>query len=136
MEHIKIFLDTSTVHGLSWISNTTRWSRLFWIVTVIAGFTGAILLIHASFYNWEKRPVSTTIETLPISEVTFPNVTLCPPRNSLLDLNYDIMLAVNITLDNKTRKYLLDCMKDWNLDLQTNYYFSAQESSKMINVSN
>ena len=39
----------------------------------------------------------TTIETLPISEMRFPKVTVCPPKNSFTDLNYDIILADNLT---------------------------------------
>ena len=112
MEHIKTFLDTSTVHGLSRISGTRKLSRLFWILVVISGFIGSVYLIHISFYNWEKSPISTTTETLPISQITFPNVTVCPPRNSFLNLNYDIMLSQNKTLDNKARKELFDYSLD------------------------
>ena len=45
MELLKEFLNTSTIHGLSWISNTRRHTRLFWIFVVAAGFSGAIFLI-------------------------------------------------------------------------------------------
>ena len=96
MEHIKTFLDTSTIHGLSWISSSTKWSKLIWILIVIGGFTGAGYLIYESFHNWQQSPITTTIETLPISEIIFPNVTVCPPKNSLLELNYDIMKANEI----------------------------------------
>jgi len=81
MEHIKAFLDTSTIHGLSWISVSRKWSRLFWIMVVFGGFVGAGTLIYNSFHNWYQSPITTTIETLPISEITFPNVTVCPPEN-------------------------------------------------------
>ena len=91
MEHLKTFFETSTIHGLSWISQTKRCSRLFWTIIVIGGFTGAFVLINESFANWEQSPITTTIETLPISELTFPNISICPPQNSFLTLNYDIM---------------------------------------------
>ena len=107
MEHVKTFLDTSTIHGLSWISSSRRWSRIFWILTVIGGFTGAILLIHASFYNWNQNPILTTIKTLPISEITFPNVTVSPPQQAYLNLNYDIMEADKKEIGEATRKELL-----------------------------
>ena len=108
MEHVKEFLDSSTIHGLSWISGTRRWSRLFWILIVIGGFSGAGYLIYTSFDNWEKSPITTTIETLPISQITFPNVTVCPPRNSFLNLNDDFKQSENIKLDNDTRDELFD----------------------------
>ena len=108
MENIKTFFDTSTIHGLSWISGTRRWSRFYWIMIVALGFSGAGYLIYTSFHNWEQSPISTTIETLPISQITFPNITVCPPRNSFLNLNYDFKQSENIDIENKTRKELLD----------------------------
>ena len=39
MENIKLFLETSTIHGLSYIAGSRTWVKLFWIITVIAGFT-------------------------------------------------------------------------------------------------
>ena len=103
MEHIKTFFDSSTIHGLSRISSTTRWSRFFWVLVVIGGFTGAGYLIYVSNYNWEQSPITTTIETLPISQITFPNITVCPPQNLFLDLNYDIVLANKIKLEDEMR---------------------------------
>ena len=103
MEHIKTFFDSSTIHGLSKISSTRRWSRFFWVLVVIGGFTGAGYLIYVSNYNWEQSPITTTIETLPISQITFPNITVCPPQNLFLDLNYDMVLANKIKLEDDTR---------------------------------
>ena len=112
MEHIKTFLDSSTIHGLSWISTTRRWSRLFWLLIVIGGFSGAGYLIHASFYNWELSPISTAIETLPISHITFPNVTVCPPKNSTLNLNHVIEQSKGVILGNNTRNKLINYAMD------------------------
>ena len=41
---------------------------------VAAGFTIAAVLIKGSFDNWADNQIATTIETLPISAVTFPKV--------------------------------------------------------------
>ena len=108
MEHIKTFLDISTIHGLSWISSTKKWSRLLWILIVIGGFSGAGYLIYESFDSWKQSPISTTIETLPISKITFPNVTVCPPRDLFLNLNYDIKESENIEFDKDKRKTLIE----------------------------
>ena len=108
MNLMKHFLNTSTIHGLSFISNTRRYARLFWIFVVFAGFTGAIILINESFNNWKQSPVSTTIETWPIEKITLPNVTICPPKNSFLNLNYDILQAEKQNLLQKTRHELFD----------------------------
>ena len=98
MEGVKNFLDSSTIHGLSYISSTRKYIRLFWIFVVIAGFLTAGYLIQQSFQYWAESPVKTTVETLPISEITFPKLTVCPPRNTFTDLNYDLMLIENVSL--------------------------------------
>ena len=88
MEHIKNFLESSTIHGLTYIS-AANWKILkaFWVLVVISGFTGAGVIIHQSFQSWDESPVKTTIETHPIAEITFPKVTVCPPKNTYTDLN-------------------------------------------------
>ena len=112
MEHIKTFFDTSTIHGLNYISSTRKLSRLFWILVVIGGFSVAGYLIYESFDNWKQSPISTTIETLPISKIMFPNVTVCPPKNLFLNLNYDILKAENKTIDkDRRKKFIEDCLE-------------------------
>ena len=111
MEQIRIFLETSTIHGLNYISTTRKYARAFWILVVLAGFTGAGYLIHTSFQSWADSPIRTTVETLPISEIKFPKVTVCPPKNTFTDLNYDLMLAENFTLTDEMREELIDYSK-------------------------
>ena len=112
MEHIKTFLESSTIHGLYYISSTRRWSRLFWILTVIGGFSGAGYLINLSFDNWDQSPITTTIETLPISKITFPNVTVCPPKNLFLNLNYDILQSGKRKLEKDKRQEFIKTSSD------------------------
>ena len=106
MESIRNFLESSTIHGLSYISTTRKYVRVFWILVVIGGFSGAGVLIFTAFQSWADSPVKTTIETHPISEITFPKVTVCPPKNTYTDLNYNLMMTENMTLDNDTKKEL------------------------------
>ena len=106
MDSIRNFLESSTIHGLAYIATGRNYVKLFWFLVVIAGFTGAGVLIYSSFQSWAESPVKTTIETLPITEITFPKVTVCPPKNTYTDLNYDLMMAENMTLDNDTRQEL------------------------------
>ena len=103
MEGLKDFLESSTIHGLTYISTTRKLVRPFWVLIVIAGFSAAGLLIYQSFQSWAESPVRTTIETLPINEITFPKVTVCPPKNTFTDLNYDLKITENMTLNNDTR---------------------------------
>ena len=98
MEDVRTFLESSTIHGLSYLSSTRKYARLFWLCVILCGFSGACFLIYKSFHSWAESPVRTTVETLPISELKFPKVTVCPPRNTYTDLNYDLMLAENVSL--------------------------------------
>ena len=78
MEEVRTFLDSSTIHGLAYISSSRKFLRVFWSMVVIAGFTGAGIMIYESFQSWADSPVKTTIETHPITDFTFPKVTVCP----------------------------------------------------------
>ena len=47
-----------------------------------------------------------TIKTRPITEITLPKVTVCPPKNTFTNLNYDLMMLENMTMNNETREEL------------------------------
>ena len=108
VEEIKQFFELSTIHGLHYISNTRKCSRLFWTLVVIGGFLGAGYLIYESFHNWQQSPISTTVETLPISKILVPNVTVCPPKNLILNLNYDILESEEVKFGNRERETLFE----------------------------
>ena len=116
MEGVRTFLESSSIHGLTYISSTRKYVRLFWILVVISGFVGISLLIKESFDSWSDSPVKTTIETLPISKIKLPKVTVCPPKDTYTDLNYDLMMTENITLSNQMRdhmfKYALEILDE------------------------
>ena len=128
MERLRSFLESSTIHGLGYISTTKSFARAFWVLVVISGFTGAGVLIYQSFKSWADSPIVTTIENLPIEKFTFPKVTVCPPKNTYTDVNYDIMKAGNVNLDEMTRNEL------------ANYVMSVLEDDKydkmMTNINN
>ena len=93
MEGVQSFFESSTIHGLTYICTTRKYVRLFWILVVLTGFAVAGYLINKSFETWAESPIKTTIETRPMSEIRFPKVTVCPPKNTHTDLNYKLMLA-------------------------------------------
>ena len=106
------FLESSSIGGLNHIATGRKYIRLFWILVVLTGFIGAGVLIYQSFESWQESPVKTTIETLPISQITLPKVTVCPPKNTYTDLNYDLMMTENMTLDDDTRNVLMNYAKE------------------------
>ena len=135
MEGVRAFLEASTIHGLTYISTTRKYARLFWIFVVTAGFLGAILLIKESFDSWSESPVKTTIETLPIAEMKLPKVTVCPPKDTFTDLNYDLMMTENITLTDEMRdemfKYALEVIDEDIFSL--NNWTKFHEEDKFYN---
>ena len=112
MDGVKEFLQSSTIHGLVYIASSRRNVRLFWLCVVTAGFIGAGLMIRQSFSEWASRPVSTTIETLPISGIPFPNISVCPPRSSFTTLIPDLIRARNITFDQENRRDLAGAVSE------------------------
>ena len=106
MNILKQFLEVSTIHGFYHISSTSKLVRIFWIWVVLTGFIGASLLIYNSFESWRESPVKTTIKTMAIDNLKFPNVTVCPPKNTYTNLNYDLLMTENLTLTNETRTIL------------------------------
>ena len=75
MEIIKTFMKVSSIHGLNHISMTVKYSRFFWIIVVILGFTGAGFMTYQSFKTWNESPIKTTEETRPIRDIRFPKIT-------------------------------------------------------------
>ena len=125
MGDLQTFLESSSISGLNFISTTKRYAKLFWIIVVVLGFTGAGVMIFQSFQDWGNNPISTTIETRPIAEIKFPKVTVCPPKDTYTDLNYDLMLLENKTLDNNTRHNLTNYATEL---LQDNVYASVMNN--------
>ena len=127
MEGVRTFLESSTIHGLIFISTTRKYVRLFWILVVIAGFVGASLIIKESFDSWSESPVKTTIDTLPISEIRFPKIIVCPPKNTFTDLNYDLMMTENITFTEEMR----DEMFKFAVEVHNDDSFSQNNWTKL-----
>ena len=108
MDVLKDYLEASSLAGLSFISSSNSvWSRSAWIIAVIPSVFFAVYQIDSTFKSWDKNPVSTDIEVLPISGVKLPGITVCPPKGSHTALNYDLIRAKNITLDNKDRQEMI-----------------------------
>ena len=90
-EPFREFLETSTLHGLVYISKAeSKWGRVLWTVSVLLSLSLATILINNSFQDWSAQPVSSVISTHPIKDLRFPNVTVCPPKGTNTALNYDL----------------------------------------------
>ena len=73
MESVTEFLEASSINGLAHISTgRNKLQKIFWVLVVVICLLLAAQLIHSSLDDWARNPVSTTIETFPIRDVTFP----------------------------------------------------------------
>ena len=133
MEEFRLFLKSSTIHGLSYIPSTRKCVRYAWILVVIGGFTGAGFLIHQSFENWYQSPVTTTLKTKPISKVTFPKVAVCPKKNIYTNLNYDLMTSTRLILTENTRKELINYAMEVSQDI---FYHEIMKNLSKLDDSN
>ena len=58
---------------------------------------------HSFLSVFRKRPflfqITNEVHKMPITNIHLPKVTVCPPKNTFTDLNYDIMMSEHIKLD-------------------------------------
>ena len=134
METLTKFLESASINGLIHVATSQKIAKLFWTLVVLNGFIFAGYLIIESFNSWADNPIRTTIETLPITELKFPNVTVCPPKNTLTDLNYDLVQSKNKVLSTEEKEELHsffieivdeNCyMDDWDKLFEENRFFN------------
>ena len=102
------FLESSTIHGLAHIAKGRNiYARVIWVLIVIACFSIGISLIDKAFYSWATTPIITTVDTRPISEVIFPEITVCPPSGTDTALNLDLEGTKEIDLSEEQREELI-----------------------------
>ena len=77
-----------------------------WVLIVCLGFVGAGILISKSYKEWQEKPIATSITTHPIDDLEFPNVTICPPKDSNTALYHDLVKAGNRSLSDDKRRIL------------------------------
>ena len=100
----KEFLESSTIHGLVYISTSKATIlKLFWSIIVVIAFGTALKLISNSYMEWNIDPVSTSVSTHPIEELDFPTITICPPTGYNTALNYDLVQAGKLALTKEDR---------------------------------
>ena len=141
MNLVTDFLESSSIAGLSLIAGTRSFRRVFWVAVVTAAFTTAFCIIDQSLSNWAENPVTTTVETIPITEIRFPKVTVCPPQDTYTNLNYDLMMVGNMSIDQvrtsqfedfvKLVKNMTDSIQNYESTAASKLYF--EEENKFQN---
>ena len=72
-----------------------------------------------------------------MSKITFPKITVCPPKNTYTDLNYAILLTESIILDNETRNkltnYAVELLNDINYNMVMSDMHTLQDKDRFLN---
>ena len=61
MELVRTFLESSSIHGLSYIASTRKVARIGWFLIIFVSFSCAANFIFASLQSWSKNPVTTRV---------------------------------------------------------------------------
>ena len=78
-EQFDAFCRQTAIHGLTYVANSNKaFERVVWLVFVIVAFAISVLMIHKSFEDAAMNPVLTTIDTIDVTNVPFPAVTVLP----------------------------------------------------------
>ena len=112
MDIVTTYLESGSINGLNHIASTKKWEKLFWILVVNGGFVISGFLIVEMYIEWGDNPIRTDVDTSLMSKVRFPKVTVCPPKDTFTDLNYDIMRAEKKNLTLKERDELYKFARD------------------------
>ena len=78
----KDYTTQSTIHGCGYLANEEHplTARFFWMLVMTLGILFATWQITTLYHQWQNNPVVTTMDRnpLPIEDVDFPGVTICP----------------------------------------------------------
>ena len=107
MDGLREFLESSTIHGLVYISTARAFLvKCFWFLVVVFGTSASVYLIYESFVDWNNSPIGTSEETLSIKDITFPKITVCPPKGTHTALNRFLKEHSEKPLELEKRKQL------------------------------
>ncbi|XP_050436333.1 sodium channel protein Nach-like [Adelges cooleyi] len=84
-EVIKEFADQSTIHGLHYISDTSRhWTeRFFWFVFCALSWYGSYRLMMNSWEAFQTNAISFVVETTALEfQTSFPAISVCETDNN------------------------------------------------------
>jgi acid-sensing ion channel, other len=102
------YFDNSNIHGLRYLTKSDRsWvERLWWLAMILSALYGCTRYISTVYVKWQTSPLIVSIaETaMPIREIPFPAVTICPQAKSkanIFNLTYVFqkMTKQNMSLD-------------------------------------
>ena len=133
MKLLDEFLSISTIHGSAQISQANSLLlKSAWVAIVTLCFGFAVFLISSSYTDWNKSPVSSVTTTRPISDLQFPDVTVCPPRGSNTVLNHVLDQVTDEKVTPGLREHLRDTVMEIFLEKPSRMF--ATDMAHLINI--
>ena len=76
---MKEYLLNSTLHGLRYVAESQHaLERLWWGALTLCSVAACSYLVMGTVQNWLDEPVVTSVSSVPISDMEFPSVSVCP----------------------------------------------------------
>ena len=75
------YASNTTIHGISYLFQSRHGIETFiWFLVVVAAMMFTILQTTTLYIDWQNEPVITSLDTIamPIKDIEFPAVTICP----------------------------------------------------------
>ena len=75
------YASNTTIHGISYLFQSRHGIETFvWFLVVVAAMMFTILQTTTLYLDWQNEPVITSLDTIamPIKDIEFPAVTICP----------------------------------------------------------
>ena len=101
------YASNTTIHGISYLIQSRHGIETFvWFLIVVAAMMFTILQTTTLYIDWQNEPVITSLDTIamPIKDIEFPAVTICPQG------------AISSALDAVLFKQLKEYIANYSLD--------------------
>ena len=78
-ETISNYLQETSIHGCFYLQNGRNLAeKLIWSLIIILGLTFSSVMIHKTIQEANDSPILTNIDTIEVSEIPFPAITIGP----------------------------------------------------------
>ncbi|XP_045476430.1 pickpocket protein 28-like isoform X2 [Harmonia axyridis] len=129
--YLKKYCEVSSVQGLRQIVvSSNRIEKIWWMTVFFLCLTGCTFMIYKVFHKWSTTPVLVSLSTqeIPIYEIPFPAVTICPETKiSHRCLDYTKVLLAK----NKGNLSSISAMESRNFDFMMPLCKSDNHDSKL-----
>ena len=77
------FAEETSIHGFTYLSRSHRLrSQIIWTAFLAVAFSAAAIMIGQNFEDTAAHPLSTTLDTVSVTQVPFPAITIHPGKFS------------------------------------------------------